>query len=634
MSAMRVQVVIAFHQPLTASETQIEAACERGYAPLLDAIALQPKAKVALHFTGHLLDILSRRQPELLGNVKALVASGQAEVLGGLFYGAVPSLLHELDVRGQIEMMAEYWESTVGAAPAGFWLPELAWSEELPRLLDETGLRYGFASSSQILFPSSARSPLGFIECGGHGVAAYVLDPDLSKALLYDPVSAWVDALANREGAGLVTVWARAEDLGLKPGSAERCFSGGWLAEWLQVLGGGRAGIESVLPGPSLVQTKPALPVRLAPSLPGELGACGVRPGAVTWTQLALESPALDVVYRRMLRVSDKLREAIDAMEADGLEDAWSDVLATAQRLVFSAQSPDVCWRGPHQGFADPCLRDAVVDRLCEAEAMIDTLVQGEQDWISAEEADRDGDLVDEIFIANRLLGVWIVPAHGGILRAIDDRDAARNILDVEGAALRERFLPADAVRSEVIGAKSSALLETRGKTEIEKSEIDEEGDGTYHLKVRTRLGLPGLKPASVLIRKSLDVPIDRAELTLGYELETEGAGLVAVEIPVRLAAEEVAVLVNGKPVEHLDAEIPEVETIVFKASHGTTLTLCCEPALDVWLAEATPGEPDKGLWVLPLLRPDRVTTATLKLVLRGDSSKADGGTSNDTRPE
>jgi hypothetical protein len=623
MTVTRVQTIITFHQPLTASEAEVEAACERGYAPLLDAIAAVPQAHVAVHFSGHLLDVLSRRQSEILTRVKALVMSGQAEVLGGLFYGAVPALMHELDVRGQVEMMNEYWESAVGKAPTNFWLPELAWSDELPRLLDETGLTCGFVSANQILWPGAERAPLVVVERGGRSVGAFVLDPELSASLTTESVTGWADRLATR-GSALVSVWARAEELGLKPGTAERLFAGKWLAQWLQLLAGARPGIESVLPNAALATAKPAIPVRLSHVLPSELKARGVLAGDVAWTEFVARFPALDTVYRRSLRVSDKLREAIDTMEADGLEDAWSDALATAQRLVFGAQSPDIYWRGPMPGFADAALRDAVVDRLSEAEAMIDTLVQGEEDWISVEEADHDGDLTDEIFVANRLLGAWIAPAKGAWFRALDDRDAARNILDVDGACLCERLLPADAARAEAFGAGTTIVPELTSRTQTDKSEINEEGDGTYHLEVQTRMSLPGVKPVSAIVHKSVDIPIDRAEVTLRYELEAEGAALVAVQIPIRLSAEPSQVSVNGKPVPALDVEVAEARTVVIEAPQGTTLTIDCEPALDIWLMPPASGEPSHGLYVVALLRADRVKQATLKLALAGEADEAE----------
>ena len=333
-------------------------------------------------FTGHLLDVLTRRQSELLGKVKRLVAAGQAEVLGGLFYGAVPALLNELDVRGQIEMMAEYSESAVGAAPAGFWLPELAWSEELPRLLDESGLSYGFASSSQIAWPGAARAPLTTIECGGHGVAAYLLDPELSTALHERAGERLADRLATREDAGLVSVWVRAEDSCLDPKGAERAFACGWLAEWLRLLGGDRAGIESVLPGAALAQAKPALPVVLVPGLPAELRARergpGRRPGCSSRSS-----------RRRSMRSIGAC--CASATSCARRFTAWRPTASKTPGATCSPPPSAWCSRrrpptstgaGRTRASPDRRLRDEVVDRLAEAEAMIDTLVQGEEDWI------------------------------------------------------------------------------------------------------------------------------------------------------------------------------------------------------------------------------------------------------------
>ena len=158
----------------------------------------------------------------------------------------------------------------------------------------------------------------------------------------------------------------------------------------------------------------------------------------VDWPDFALQFPEVDALHRRMLRASDKLREAIATMEEEGMADEWSSDLATAQRCIFSAQAPDAYWRGRGKGFADPKLRDAVMTRLTRAERLIDALVQGEDDWISAEEEDRDGDLVDEVFVSSRHLAAWIVPGEGARVRTFDDRLSGRNVFDV-GSIERER---------------------------------------------------------------------------------------------------------------------------------------------------------------------------------------------------
>src|SRR5689334_11421436 len=105
------QIVIPFHQPVSAGPEALDQALERCYLPLLDAIEARADARVALHFSGHLLDHLARSHEAVLMRLKELQKNGQVEVLGGLFYGGIPSILPEVDVRGQIEMTGQFWES-------------------------------------------------------------------------------------------------------------------------------------------------------------------------------------------------------------------------------------------------------------------------------------------------------------------------------------------------------------------------------------------------------------------------------------------------------------------------------------------------------------------------------------------
>ncbi|MBI3179205.1 MAG: DUF1925 domain-containing protein, partial [Deltaproteobacteria bacterium] len=460
MTTIRLQLVIPFHQPLCAGEDELDKKCEQGYAPLIEAIE-GCTAQVALHFTGHLLDHLSHRRSEILWRIKSLVQNGRAEVLGGLFYGAAPTLIPEIDVRGQIEMMTEYWESAAGVTPAGFWLHQLAWTPDMPRLLAETGLEYGFAARSQVRAPQGAAGPFGIVERGGQRLGVFVLDPELSSALPSKSVDAWLEAvLSAAQDQPLTNVWVRAETLAAADPT--------WLGEWLQALS---SRTETVLPAQSFADLRPAERLMLVPGLAPEIAG------------------AEDTLYRRMLRVSDKLRETIDTMEENGTESEWSDSLATAQRMVFATQVADAYWRSRNPGSGDTALRDAVAERLIKAETLIDQLLQGEDDWIAAEEQDRDADLADEVFVGNRYLTLWLVPAAGGVIRTLDDRATGRNVLDAGGErnGIRERLVAAGGPEGLL-----SEGVDTIEEIEIGRNEIDEEGDGTYHLAVRHRLEAGG----------------------------------------------------------------------------------------------------------------------------------------------
>ena len=93
MDPIRLQVVIPFHQSIAAEGDDIEHAVSECYEPILSAIEEADEARVALHFSGHLLDHLSRKREDFLMRVKQLARAGRIEILGGLFYGSLPALL-------------------------------------------------------------------------------------------------------------------------------------------------------------------------------------------------------------------------------------------------------------------------------------------------------------------------------------------------------------------------------------------------------------------------------------------------------------------------------------------------------------------------------------------------------------
>jgi len=635
MSDLSLHIVVPFHQRLTASADEMEVACERCYLPVLDAIEKHSSVRVALHFNGHLLDHLSRRRPELLLRLKGLVGSGRVEVLGGLFYGGAPGLLPEMDVRGQIQMMAEYWESFIGEPPQGFWLPDLAWAPELPRMLDETGLTYGFVSSTQLVGAGARPSPLGVIERGGQGTAAFVLSAGLSSTLPSSTPDEWINALMDAAaGQSIANVWLRAESLGCEPGTADWALGdNGWLSQWLDALVEAEPTVVTTLPGVTLAGAPVATPLKVRASVATELSPLAAHPNFTDWADFAGRHSELDTLCRRMLRASEKLRLSIAAMEEEGLEEEWSDVLATTQRLVFAAQSSESYWRGAHAGFTDPQVRDAVMERLCEAEMMLDTLIQGEDDWIATEEEDCDGDLAEEVFAANRYVSAWLVPAQAGAIRTLDDRGGRRNLLDVgvrraesffadmaqadlvgESAELRgppkrgagllrlEPELPTGADNIERTGIREwlvdgdvtpdeffSGTVDRAGQhapgTEVLENGIDEEGDCSFTLRVRSQLRLDGVRPRVATVYKATAVPIDAPEVAIALDVELEGEGdaLLAIEIPLRLGTTAPGLSVNGEPCELRQTEHPEVTSVRIEGE-GAPIDIAIEPALNVWV--------------------------------------------------
>lgn len=629
---IRLQVVIPCHQPLTASEDAMADACKSCYVPLLDALEKAEDLRVSLHFTGHLLDYLARRQEDFLLRLKDLTKRGQVEVLSGLFYGGIPALLPEMDIRGQLEMSGEFWDSYIGQIPTGFWLGELAWTPELPRLFEETYLRYGFIASGQLHMGGGRQRSLGTVERGGQRMAAFVLDSDASQALPTTPVDEWVRMAVERgekNAHRLLNVWVRAESLGLEPGTHRWCHEEGWLERWFAALSEG-AELEPVLAADTYPTINPVEPLRLGNVCAPELQALGDTDAVVDWTDFPFVFPEVDTLYRRMLRISVKLRDAIATMEDEGFEETWSDKLATAQRLVFSAQTSDAYWRGATPGFSDPAIRDAAMSRLERAEGLIDALVQGDEDWIAAEEQDLDGDLSDEVFVSTRHLMAWLVPASGAELRSLDDRASERNILDIgnrrnepffssmqkggkgadgktppkrgEGLKRLEENLPTDVdavVRrgtrqwvledgtsaAEFLSGSAVDLSPTSVEWDVRKNGIDEAGDCNYELALQGELTLAGPKARTLEIHKDISVPIDSPSIQWHNKFNLKGGPAVrwAMELPVRLGLGTSQLTADGERIAPSRASLSGVKLLRVEAQDGSAVEIAFKQPTDVW---------------------------------------------------
>jgi hypothetical protein len=605
----RVQVVIAFHQPLTTDESALEQLWNGPYTELLEQLG-DSGTKAAVHFTGHMLDYLAKRREEVLLSIKNMAKAQKIEILGGLFYAPVPALLPELDVRGQVEMMSEYWQSLLGWAPQGFFLPELTWSVELPRLLQDSGLAYGFASASQV----AAHGPhagFGMIERGDQRLAAFVLDPNLSSALPSRPVEEWMDALVDRaqsQAQGVTTVWVRAEELV----GAQKTAGSGWLQSWLAALGEASR-VRTVLPLDSFQSVRPAVPLKLLDRCAPEIKVKLAAPFS-DWGDLPRAFPEADTLYRRMLRASAKLRESIATMQDEELEDTWSDALATAQRLVFSAQAHDSYWTGHKPGLLDAELREAASSRLIRAESMLDALVQGQDDWIALEEQDFDGDLGEEALVCTRHLTAWVRPAAGGAVRALEPRLQGRNVLDLGARRAEGSSDPGQAFELRTVVLDEGASLAQLGAAprpswEVIESRIDEEGDCAYHLKVRTSAA-PGLT-----VEKTILVPIDSAQLRIGYLLTGNRGAIVATEVPLHLSG-ELSVSVNGAPLGSRD-QVSGLETLRVENAGAHVIEVACEPALDAWI-QKTAG----GFLLVPLLRAEAGAEAVITMTFSAPAAE------------
>ena len=106
---------------------------------------------MGLHFTGSLLEWMERAHPEYFDLLRALVQSGQVEIVGGGFYEPILIAIPPEDRHEQITRLADYIEKHFGARPRGAWLAERVWEPQIPSSLAPSGVEYTLVDDNHFL---------------------------------------------------------------------------------------------------------------------------------------------------------------------------------------------------------------------------------------------------------------------------------------------------------------------------------------------------------------------------------------------------------------------------------------------------------------------------------------------------
>ncbi len=112
----RISLALAIHnhQPVGNFGWVFADVYEAAYLPMVEALERHEGVRLSLHYTGALLDWLRAERPEFIDRLRALVARGQVELLGGGYYEPVLASLPERDRVGQLVRMADEVERISG----------------------------------------------------------------------------------------------------------------------------------------------------------------------------------------------------------------------------------------------------------------------------------------------------------------------------------------------------------------------------------------------------------------------------------------------------------------------------------------------------------------------------------------
>jgi len=468
------------HQPVGNFAHVFRLAFDRCYRPFLDILERHPRIRLALHYSGPLLDWMDKEEPAFCDRLAKLVAARQVEMLGGGYYEPILSVIPDRDAVGQVNLLSRWLRERMGAAPQGLWLAERAWDGELPKKLAPTGLRYTILDDSHFIHagldPEAVRGYY-VTEKEGQPLAVFPISKDLRYRIPFrapEDLLAFLARLGERAPDAIdhtrppqavdplqlramgtpdaplpvaITYADDGEKFGLWPDTYKWVYDEGYLERLFTLLEENAAWIRLNTFGDYLNAHPPtgrvylpsasydelmewALPTPAAKALEDRLAELE-REGRLAafrpflrggfWDGFLLKYPESNHLHKRMLDVSERVWRAFPTAAE----------VSEPTRLVWRAQGNDAYWHGLFGGLYLNYLRHEAYRNLIEAENQVDAALHWGREWLDVRLTDLDKDGHDEVVIATRRLGVCLAPACGGGLLELDYRPRAFNLSDV-----------------------------------------------------------------------------------------------------------------------------------------------------------------------------------------------------------
>jgi 4-alpha-glucanotransferase len=420
MASARISLALAIHnhQPVGNFGWVYAEVFNQAYAPMVAALERHPSVRLALHYSGPLLEWLQAERPDFIDRVRELVGRGQVELIGGGFFEPVLASLPERDRLGQLQRMADELERITGTRPAGAWLAERVWEPDLPTSIVATGYRWTILDDAHFraaAIPEAALWGPYTTEDQGSLLTVFGTEQGLRYRIPFRPVEeviAYLREHATDDGARVGMMGDDGEKFGAWPTTWERCWgSGRWVDRFFEALEANADWLQTVTPSAWLEREAPIGRVYVPTGSYSEMGVWALPPeesvvfrkvfdraqaegrpearwlrGAF-WRNFQVRYREINDLHKQMLRTSAKVAAMLPGPERDRAVDH-----------LYRGQSNDCYWHGLFGGVYLSHMRLATFEHLIAAEDAADTAAGTTG---AAELRDLDMDGRDEVLLAD-----------------------------------------------------------------------------------------------------------------------------------------------------------------------------------------------------------------------------------------
>ncbi|MFN4259092.1 MAG: alpha-amylase/4-alpha-glucanotransferase domain-containing protein [Gemmataceae bacterium] len=453
---MSIRFIFALHnhQPVGNFEGVFEGAYRDSYAPFLELLDQYPDIPFCLHTSGCLMEWLAERKPDYIDRLRRMVARGQVEILGGVFYEPIMTMIPPRDRVGQIRSYTAFLEDLLATRVRGMWIPERVWEQNLVSDIAEAGIEYTVLDDYHFKQGGvDAERLFGHYvsEDNGRLLRVFPISERLRYVVPFQEPEAslrYFQEVAAQHPDAVVVFADDGEKFGSWPGTHQHCFTHGWLRRFLEMLRHHQDWITTCHFGQTLDETPSigkvylpdgsyremtewALPERrllaynrLVHSFEhderGPLLRQFLRGGY--WRNFKVKYPETEEMYARMMEISQRLHAA-EQVGAD------PNKLAKARTALYRGQCNCPWWHGAFGGLYLPHLRNAVYQHLIAADNALREINHRDGDWTDRQIADFNFDGQPEVKLSNSRLSAYFRPNQGGCLYELDLHVIRHNLL-------------------------------------------------------------------------------------------------------------------------------------------------------------------------------------------------------------
>ena len=439
------------HQPVGNFDFVFEEAFHRAYLPFLEVLQQFPSIKIAIHFSGILLDWLVEHRPEIIGLVRKLVRRGQLEILTGGYYEPILNTIPEKDRMGQIDKLTRTVKKLFDYQPKGLWLTERVWEPTLPSVLNKAGIKYTITDDTHFKYAGLKENKLqGYYltEDLGHTVSIFPINKRLRYTIPFEDPGVTLDILkssASNDGENIIVFADDGEKFGAWPNTYDHVYTNKWLERFFSLLNENLDWINIIHFSEAIKEFHPLGKIYLPTASYAEMMHWSLFPETYQayenfeeylkrqdfyeqaqvfvrggfWRNFLAKYPEVTDMYKKMLQVSKKLWS---------LPENKRNRSTTTFDNLWAGQCNCPYWHGVFGGLYLPHLRDAIYTNLINAQSLAARLAGDTFPMIEDVNPNIDGH--SELMVAMKHYTAYLNLSKGGMMYELDYKPVNKNLLD------------------------------------------------------------------------------------------------------------------------------------------------------------------------------------------------------------